>query len=369
MSNKARLCPKCQEKTIYFDGICYSCKQRQSREYFLNLSQNEVDDMIADIASKIGEMEKFEEVYKNFWGLFATGRISDDKIAKAAIKERIYYPSEIYFNAKSEIRDELLAHLNKLEGDNKNIANHILCALAMQGDEITLKAFYELEKNPKTWRKKLYADPSLYAKIGGWSFDENAVRKSLVFDKCLALEISKDGQDGLQIFAKPKEEQICEFCGCEIIDLVHIKASEEKFKFLNLTQDLRLRCCPNCAYYNINYYCKNHADGSVSFKNLESPNFEIYNYMQDVDFNKLRKMKFKIKEVARFYASFDELDITIGGYPSWVQDSEYLKCHECGEIMKHLMQIPIGEFIDGEGSLYVQICQNCQILSSCYQCT
>ncbi|WP_297990302.1 hypothetical protein [uncultured Campylobacter sp.] len=34
-----------------------------------------------------------------------------------------------------------------------------------------------------------------------------------------------------------------------------------------------------------------------------------------------------------------------------------------------LAQIPFGEMIQGEGVIYVQICEKCEVLGGCFQCT
>ena len=168
----AHLCPKCGENTIYFDSICRSCSQRQRREEILNLSADEVEAMILKIADRIGEIEKWQEIYNDFWTLFSLLDIHDPRIARAAAAAEIYYPPELYRGAPNDVRDALIAKLDSLQDNSKNALNHLLCSLAWQGDEKTAELFYELYKNPKPWRQKLYAGTEIYAQIGGWSFDE-----------------------------------------------------------------------------------------------------------------------------------------------------------------------------------------------------
>lgn len=381
MQSKAHLCPKCGENTIYFDGICHSCSQRQRREEILNLSADEVEAMILKIAERIDEIEKWDEIYNDFWALFSLLGIHDPRIARAAAAAEIYCPPELYFGAPKDVRDALIAKLDSLQDNAKNTLNDLLCALAWQGDEQTTQLFYELYQNPRPWRQKLYAGTEIYAQIGGWSFDETGERKSLVFDKCLTAVRVKNGADenrelansGVNLNTDESVQigeptgQKCEFCGCEILDMLRLKASEPQLAFLNLKHDAIFRCCPT-SVGSVMYFCKCGADGKLQMQ-CEGEGMEK-SYFSQQDMARLSGMKFKLSgEVSPFYGCFGELDTTVGGYPQWVQDAEYLACPSCGGTMKHLAQIPFGELVQGEGVIYVQICEKCEILGGCFQCT
>ena len=465
MQSKAHLCPKCGENRIYFDGICHSCRQKQRREEILNLSADEVEAMILKIADRIGEIEKWDEIYNDFWALFSLRDIHDPRIARAAAAAaEIYYPSEIYFGAPKDVRDALVRKLASLQDNAKNTLNDVLCALAWQGDEQMMQLFYELYQNPRPWRQKLYAGTETYAQIGGWSFDQRGERKSLVFDKCLAVVRARDGaeKNGERTSARGDESaskisnfkggaggenyeqnaqngvdktsnlhagaqsahasmdedailqneranfksdaqkdasgslnlsenakdaryeganqnadepvrigrptgQKCEFCGCEMLDMLRLKADEPRLAFLNLKHDAIFRCCPTCVG-SVMYFCKRGADGEMELS-CEGEGMEK-SYFSQQDMTRLSGMKFKLGgEVSPFYGCFSELDVTVGGYPQWVQDAAYLACPSCGGTMKHLAQIPFGELVQGEGVIYVQICEKCEVLGGCFQCT
>ena len=381
MQSKAHLCPKCGENTIYFDGICHSCRQKQRREEILNLSADEVEAMILKIADRIDEIEKWDEIYNDFWALFSLLGIHDPRIARAAAAAEIYCPPELYFCAPKDVRDALVRKLASLQDNAKNTLNDVLCALAWQGDEQTTRLFYELYQNPRPWRQKLYAGTEVYAQIGGWSFDRMGERKSLVFNKCLVAVRVRDGAEkngelansGVNLNADEPVRigrptgQKCEFCGCEMLDMLRLKASEPRLAFLNLKHDAIFRCCPTCIG-SVVYFCKRGADGEIELS-YKGEGF-TESYFSQEDMARLCDMKFKLGgEVSPFYDCFGELDTTVGGYPQWVQDAEYLLCPSCGGTMKHLAQIPFGELVQGEGVIYVQICEKCEVLGGCFQCT
>ena len=420
--------------------------------------------MILKIADRIDGIEKWDEIFNDFWALFSLLGIHDPRIARAAAAAEIYCPPELYFGAPKDVRDALIAKLDSLQDNAKNTLNDLLCALAWQGDEQTTQLFYELYQNPRTWRQKLYAGTEIYAQIGGWSFDKRGERKSLVFDKCLAAvrvkdgaekngerangrgdesaseilnfkggagganseqnaqngadEISnlhagaqsahasmdedailrneranfksdaqKDASGGLNLSENAKDAscegvnqnadepvrigrptgQKCEFCGCEMLDMLRLKADEPRLAFLNLKHDAIFRCCPTCVG-SVMYFCKCGANGEPQMR-CEGEGMEK-SYFSQQDMTRLSGMKFKLGgEVSPFYGCFSELDVTVGGYPQWVQDAEYLSCPSCGGTMKHLAQIPFGELVQGEGIIYVQICEKCEVLGGCFQCT
>lgn len=61
---------------------------------------------------------------------------------------------------------------------------------------------------------------------------------------------------------------------------------------------------------------------------------------------------------------------TIGGFANWVQDWEYTICPHCGKPMKYLAQIQWNTLMDGtEGTLYIEFCPDCQLVSMQHQQT
>ena len=40
--SEPHLCPKCKQRTIYFDGICYECRQKEKLEFYENLNEDEI---------------------------------------------------------------------------------------------------------------------------------------------------------------------------------------------------------------------------------------------------------------------------------------------------------------------------------------
>ena len=61
---------------------------------------------------------------------------------------------------------------------------------------------------------------------------------------------------------------------------------------------------------------------------------------------------------------------TVGGFGNWVQDAEYTTCPHCGKPMKYLAQIQWDTVFDcAEGTLYIEFCPDCHIVSMQHQQT
>ena len=62
--------------------------------------------------------------------------------------------------------------------------------------------------------------------------------------------------------------------------------------------------------------------------------------------------------------------LKIVGFANWVQDAEYTTCPHCGKPMKYLAQIQWDTVFDcAEGTLYVEFCPDCHIVSLQHQQT
>ena len=133
------LCPKCKQRTIYFDGICYWCRQKEKLEFYEGLNEDEIKNRQKNILAHIDELDKFDEIYSDLTYIFYLHDICDEQIIEELTKNGEYYPPEIYKKASSNIRDELISRLSSEENIVK--LNHILSALAWQGDEVVESYF------------------------------------------------------------------------------------------------------------------------------------------------------------------------------------------------------------------------------------
>ena len=369
-------CDKCGTELGY-KGLCFKCKAEEERNKTLALTDDEIKEIInkyvKDLKEKNVDKELLNGIY--IYDLIAYRNIDLKDIVKKALEKNIYYPEVFYYKASAEIRDELIKRI-KATKDYSEGANLLSC-LAMQGDDVALDCLYDFEMNPREWRKKLYVDPSVYAECAGWTFDKDKKRQILNFDKCYYLDKaqSKEEKEKSPIIIASLRDDNCPECGCRNIDMAIIDSRDERLKFIGVDGIIKASCCPNCVIYNTTYSKYDLKGGSEILPfDKESENYypSEENYIEEEELNSMHNNNYVLSknEVPLFYGAFDDTLNTIGGFANWVQDWEYMKCPRCGKKMKYLMQIQWHTIESmAEGTLFIEICTDCNITAMFHQQT
>ena len=308
----------------------------------------------------------------NFWQLLGYRNAITPELQRAALAAEVFYPSELYYHAPDDIRDVLIAAL--LETDSSQNAAELMSCLAFQGDGKAMETLLELEQNPRPWRKGLYVDPSSYAQIGGWTFDKEDRRTQLGFDTCYPMVKGTTGEKSPVRIRRAREDS-CPHCGGRMVDMLVLDGRDERLRFLGLDGILTATCCPSCVGFlkgpALNRFT---LDGGVEV--LPSELFDgaekINCYVSSEDYKALAENPLVLGKapVPLFYSAACEDVNTIGGFANWVQDAEYTTCPHCGKPMKYLAQIQWDTVFDcAEGTLYVEFCPDCHIVSMQHQQT
>lgn len=362
-------CKKCKTP-LGFEGLCWKCRAEQTRNEVLSWSEEEINYKIKNLIDNADKIEDYRsEEYKDFWKLLSYRGIISPEVVREAIKVKNYYPYEMYYHAPSDVRDKLIDDL--LKTDIPIEASRILMCLGMQGDDISLKTLLELEKNPRCWREKLYVDPSEYAKCGNWSFDKKGNRIELGYDVCYPLVKGDRNLDSTATVGRIREE-VCPNCGCHMVDMLVLDCNDSRLRFLGINGTVTATCCPNCVCFTEASFCRFTLDGActpIYSDELMIDNIE--NYVEE-DLNELETNNFVLGEepVPLFYGAFSDDVNTIGGFANWVQDWNCTTCPDCGKPMKYLAQLQWDTIIDGyEGTLYIEICPECKVVSMHHQQT
>lgn len=363
-NNKPIPCPEC-DREKYFEGLCYACNNRKLRQHYEVMAKDQIDTTIGNIIANIETIKDWEDVYKDFNGLLAYQDISTEEIANEAFKKDILYPPTLYRNASEEIQNKLIALL--LQPDCK-YASHILSCLAVIGSDKVREVFYELENNPLPWRKNLYVNPSFYAGLGGWTFDDSGNKIELIYKECYSI-VNEDREDNAVRIGEALAEK-CSVCKCQTINILTINGTDERLLFLGINGTLKIPICPNCASMCEKTIIRYQIDGESSFEIVEP--FGEENYVSDEDFIELTTNNLKLSQTRKpVYFSCGNDDVsTIGGNPEWVQDWQYESCPDCQKKMKLLSAISWDQISkDSEGILYIEICTDCSIAVSFHQQT
>ena len=230
------------------------------------------------------------------------------------------------------------------------------------------QVLYELKKNPRPWRKKLYVDSDVYAEEAGWTFDSKNEYIKLTYDKCFSFELGKTRNENGTFIARKRGEK-CPHCGCELVDILVLDGRDERFAFLGLDGIITASCCPNCVTLSEGISNRFTLDGKSEILEYDGTD---ENYYSDEYLNAMAENRLVISEKERplFYGAFNNDVNTIGGFANWVQDWEYRECPECGRKMKYLAQIHWDTIEDcAEGTLFIEICPDCKIITMFHQQT
>ncbi|MDR2284180.1 MAG: hypothetical protein LBE37_13270 [Sphingobacterium sp.] len=357
-------CPEC-DREKYFEGLCYACSNRKVRESYESMSDERVQSTVQNIIQNIETINKWEQVYKDFTGLFAYRDINTREIADAAFRNKIYNPATLYRDASPELESQLIALINDPYCSH---AGDILSCLSVIGSDNVKSTFYQLEKNPLPWRKNLYVDPSFYAEQAGWTFGADGTRIQLNYHSCYSL-IKESREDKAVLVAQARAEE-CAICSCQTVDILSLDGKDQRLSFLDLPGQLNIPICPNCASMCDRTIVRYQLDGESTFEVVEPYTNE--RYISDADFASLvnNKMVLSLTKKPAYFACGNDDVSTIGGNPDWIQDWQYENCPDCQKKMKLLGAIQWDQLIDAsEGTLYIEICTDCSVVVAIHQQT
>ncbi len=365
-------CPDCGTPLGY-EGLCWKCKAEHDRREVLAWTPEQITEKQEGLIRNIQRLADMEDPEcTDFWQLLSYRDAITPEIQRAALDAKVFYPCELYYRAPDDVRDGLITAL--LETGNSQDASNLMSCLAMQGDEKALETLLELEKNPRPWRKSLYVDPSIYAQCGGWTFDREGQRTQLNFDTCFSLVKGAPGKES-PIHIGRARENTCPHCGGRMVDMLVLDGRDERLKFLGIDGILTATCCPNCVgFLEGPAFNRFTLDGGVEIfpSELFDGAEKMDCYIRPEDYKELTENPFVLGKVPvpLFYGAACEDVNTIGGFANWVQDWEYTTCPHCGKPMKYLAQIQWDTVMDGtEGTLYIEFCPDCHIVSMQHQQT
>ena len=365
-------CPNCGT-SLGYEGLCWKCEAEKERLEVLGWTPEQITKKQEGLIRNIQQLSDFHDPeFTDFWHLLSYLDAITPQIQRVAFAEKVFYPSEIYYHAPEDIRDGLIAAL--LDTNDSNEASNLMSCLAMQGDENALETLLELEQNPRPWRKKLYVDPSIYAQCGGWTFNKVGQRIQLNYDTCYPM-VKGTANDETPVQIGRIREDTCPHCDGKMVDIFVLDGRDERLKFLGIDGILTATCCPNCVgFLKGPAFNRFTLDGGIEVipSELYDEVEKIECYVRPEYYEALARNFFVLGKmpVPLFYGTACEYVNTIGGFANWVQDWEYVTCPKCGKPMKYLAQIQWDTIMDGmEGTLYIEFCSDCRIVSMQHQQT
>lgn len=363
-------CPVCN-RAIEYEGLCWRCKAEKEREEAINLTEEEIKERQAYLVEHIEELGRRKKTArKYFWDCLSYHNVISEELQRAAAEAKVFCPAEIYYHASEDVRDVLIECL--MTTDNAREASRLLECLAMQGDDKSLEILYELKKNPKEWRKELYVDSDVYAKIGGWTFDKAGKRQLINYAKCYNLEKKNAGNKSM-VIGKTRDDK-CPHCNGKLVDILSLDGTDERLDFLEINGKVTATCCPSCVMYTSAAFSRFDLTGtSEAVFPYEDAIEDMENYMQEEDYEDLASNGLELGEIEQpvFYGADDWEAVTIGGFAHWIQECHIINCPDCGKPMRYLAQLSWEMIMENaaEGTLYIEICPECKIASMHHQQT
>ena len=210
-------CPSCGTPLGY-EGLCWKCKCEQERQAALAWMPEQIVEKQRNLIQNIQRLADMEDPeFADFWQLLGYHDAITPEIQRVALAAEVFWPCEIYYHAPADVRDGLIHAL--LSTEDSSEASNLMCCLAFQGDGRALETLLELENHPRSWRKKLYVDPSIYAQCGGWTFNKKGQRTQLNFDTCFSFVKGAPGEVSPVRIGRAREDT-CPHCGGHMVDML-----------------------------------------------------------------------------------------------------------------------------------------------------
>lgn len=359
-------CERCK-RAIGFRGICLACREELKREEILAWSEEKIQEKLQEVIQNIKQLSDWgSKTYDAACHLIDLRGVTSEKMQRAALEAEVFELPKVYYHAPEDVRDGLIGCL--MNTTDAQEASWLMQCLAMQGDDKALEALYELECHPKEWREKLYVDPSVYAQAGGWTFDKKGKRRTLNYDTCYPI-IKADNKGNSPIKVARIRKEHCPHCGGRMMDMLVVDARDKRLQFLGVDGVITATCCPSCVLYEEGGFSRFTLDGGSEALPLEiggigeEASEEMYREMEE------NSLVLGEEPVPLFYETQSDYSCTIGGFASWVQDWKYLTCPDCGKPMRYLAQLHWSQIDDSEGTLYIEICPECQVAGMLHQQT
>ncbi len=376
-------CPNCG-RLLGYKGLCWQCQSEEERKEVFEMTPEQRREKMAHLIANIDKISDLNEEYNDFWKLLSCLGVCPPELQRAALQKEVFYPPVLYYHAPKDVRDTLIRLLN--ETDKSMTASHLMECIAMQGDDVSLKALLALEKNPREWREALYVDPSVYAQCGGWTFNKEGERRDLNYNMCYPMvkksenkkpvikETGKTGKKMLPeaaVIGRARRDK-CSNCGCIMMDMLVLDGRDERLEFLGIDGIITASCCPSCVCFTESSFSKFELDGSSTPLKDTLIIQNVENYCEEEDIKELSDNLWELGKtpVPVFYGAYYEDVNTIGGFANWIQDWNYVSCPECEKPMMLLAQIQWETVqLNCEGTLYIEICPECRIASMHHQQT
>lgn len=283
----------------------------------------------------------------------------------------------LFKDSLPEIRDELIQRID----ENPDL---YLQDLVWIGDTATVKQIALWKNQKPIWSEHLFCSPADYALLAGWELTAAGQRRELCSEICIPLIQFDcvDAGDGVNLDAAIDTSALevvvdasseCPWCHRRLVYLFDVNATSGRLKdFTQVRNHLRFLFCEACVWpagfiftrmskTGDAIWCESNSIGNAS-PLLKEPN---------VPRKQLRLGRTRRNSYFACTRDSDKGISQIGGYPNWLQDSDYPTCPGCAQTMHFFGQVAYQDVDpDSEGIFYSFSCNNClEYLAVSFQTT
>ncbi len=250
------------------------------------------------------------------------------------------------------------------------------------GDDTVQRWFQARRTAQPAWESLFYLSADAYVSEGGWELTPEGGRRELTFPiayQLIDIEEARDERMASRGEAEPVAvmmpyERHCQWCGRRLTVLLDLDLRHPALAFLSLDGTrLRLVMCEECSLWNRLYMDVDLMGGSI-WSTLNAAEAETYpgNEMLFTPPTHHLGLGPRCASPVEIAARGDGWDVSqLGGFPSWVQDADYVLCPTCHRRMTFVGQVTPEMVTDRaiDGVLYGLLCRECLCSTVIYQCT
>ncbi|WP_047262865.1 hypothetical protein [Corynebacterium mustelae] len=290
--------------------------------------------------------------------------------AAALNKTDGYTPEFFYKDVPAELRDRLIGYVDGSETDPNNEwpGSHVknLAFIGASGDPMVVDTFARWDDEGCIAMAPGDVESETIA--ADWHLKDGQFRP-LYFPDSVPLLSAKTTADATT-YAGGGEPLACPTCGNQLVTAIHFDGADPAFARFGISGIIHIPVCTFCVPW-LHFtdpddekwmWVRFSPDGTYTIASAqkytpsqgekELPVLHIDDYLTQFG-------------VANPWLNYGPppYHAMIGGHPIWWQESDYVQCPDCAQLMRNLAQIPASDISPGCGTmdLYVQICLECSV--------
>lgn len=330
-------------------------------EYYKKLDKKQATELALKVFHLTNEESVIQDILFHLL-IYTKADISD--LYPKLLEEKWFSPDFLYKDADDSVAEHII-RLVESENESPHI-HQLLVSLSWIETEKVVSFFDIARKNDLIWKNKLMKhieSPDVFTEYAGWTLNKNGRRVDLV---------QKSNVLGLASPEYIKEHypnsEVDEDFTCFTKTTEKCPNCKQKFTIFFTdrinNKEVDICTCLQCSCYNEGVFIIIGKNNEKIWhpKNTNEPSKPNWIEIRTNTLKLLKKPKPLLHTLSEYGSS-------IGGYPLWEQDANYLKCPDCQTTMHYVAQFTYADINNGEGFHYFHYCEDCNVVGCNYQQT